>query len=784
MNKSFLNYKIPFLSCCFFFLAVSIQAQEIGSWKDHLSYNNVTQVVETSNKVFAVANGSLFSFSPEDQEIRKYSKINGLSDVDIRFIAYSEDAEALLIVYSNGNLDIFTNSGIYNLPFIKNRLEEKTINGVDVYGRYIYVSTSFCVAKVDMKNKEIPDAYYIAGCYSICEKGDYIYAATRYGLKRGLTTKVLAAEDNWENYYPVIDDMETWNIRKILPFQDALVFWQYNRGLYYLTDNEAKTLQYANFKKVDIVNEQLVAIAESNVCFWTDFEHKTELSKLNIWDISSKDHKSFWIAQGENGLAKITKDLDSNEFSMQKDDIAINSPMNNLAFSLRFQNNKLLVTGGNRWSNRSAFVGTFMVYENGEWFNFDPKQIEEEVRIKYPKIPDYSCMDFISAIEDPKRPGRFYVSSYGEGLYVFEDYKFDKLYNCDNSPLISVSLGDEFAKRHYIRLGGLAFDSFNNLNVTTIIPKSPIQILTNNMDWAEIPYDFDPSLYAPPVGEIIITSKNQKWICYPRYGYLYLIEDNKTPLDFSDDKIVTYLKSFKDQQGDVFAINECHTICEDKKGSLWLGTDKGPVVFYNPQNAIKNPDNFYCTRPIVPYNDGSGNGAYLLESEKINTIAVDGANRKWIGSEYAGVFLVNESGTEVLLNFTAENSPLPSNKVNSIAIDDNTGEIFFATENGLVSYMGDAIDGKKDYSEVKVYPNPVRPEYHDVVTISNLIEGSNVKITDSRGNLVYQGTSKGGMFTWKCVDRNGSRVKTGIYLVFAATPEGTEGVVSKIMVIK
>lgn len=213
-------------------------------------------------------------------------------------------------------------------------------------------------------------------------------------------------------------------------------------------------------------------------------------------------------------------------------------------------------------------------------------------------------------------------------------------------------------------------------------------------------------------------------------------------------------------------------------GQVWIGTNRGPIICTN----YRDINNLRCTRIIRTNEDGEP--YYLLDGEQINAIAVDGGNRKWIATNNSGVFLVSEDGMETIANFTTANSPLPSNQINSLAINQITGEVFIGTEKGLVSYMGDATEGSEDYSDIYAYPNPVRPEHNDRVTIVGLMADSNVKITDMKGNIVYQGKSAGGTFTWDCRKRGGRRVATGIYLVLSATPEAKESVVTKIMVVK
>lgn len=782
------------LAVYFLFIATSfLSAQGIGSWRTYLPFYDVTDIAETPNKVFGLASGSLFSYSPDDQEVKKYGKQDGLNGVEIQFMAYSGEADALLVVYKDCNVDILTNKDIYNFTGIitADNIEDKSINGVDVQGKMAYISTSFGIVVLDLEKKESPDSYKIGNVLSTCVKDNYIYTATFSGIRRGLLSKNLASKDNWEDYWPAIDDLQTWNLHRILSFKDALIFQQNGGGIFYKTETSSGVLSYEGFKNTKLIGEQLIGIAGSSVFVWSSLDEKTEIKDLSVSDISSQKQKKYWIGQNKEGFGAIEMQADKGAYTSLLSNITFNGPMNNRSFTLRFQNNKLLVTGGRSGNEIFNYPGTFMVLENGVWQNFDKEEIEAQVREKYPEIPDYECRDLTEAIEDPARPGRYYVSSNGEGLYVFEDGKLETLYNLNNSPLVSVlnesAEPDEalrkYQRYHYIWTFGMDFDKENNLHVSLSRVNGPVQILSAQKTWANVPYQ-NLGLYDTPIRSLIITKKQQKWINFLRSGRLLLIEDNNTPFDFSDDKTLLITGSLTDQKGESFAYGNVRSIVEDQKGAIWIGTERGPAIFYNPTNAIQNPNNFYCTRPILPYNDGSDNGFYLLETEQINAVAVDGANRKWLGTERSGVYLVSENGMEMIANFTEENSPLPSNTIFSIAVDSHTGEVFFATDKGLVSYMGDASMGKSDYDEVRAYPNPVRPEYQDVVTVTNLVKDSNVKITDTRGNLIYQGTSKGGMFTWKCVDNKGERVKTGVYLVYAATPDGSEGVVSKIMVVK
>ena len=286
------------------------------------------------------------------------------------------------------------------------------------------------------------------------------------------------------------------------------------------------------------------------------------------------------------------------------------------------------------------------------------------------------------------------------------------------------------------------------------------------------------------IDKILITKRNQKWVNIPRQNIgIFIFDDNNTIDNTTDDKSY-FFSRFYDQDDKLVDVTGYFCMAEDKNGAIWVGTSKGPIVFNNPSRALDLKDKFRCSRIKIPYNDGTNKAYYLMDTEKITAIAVDGGNRKWLGTESSGLFLVSEDGTETLENFTTSNSPLPSNNILSLAINDINGEVFIGTDKGLVSYQGIAIEGKEDYSEVYAFPNPVREDYNGIITITGLMENSLVKITDLNGNIIYQGRSLGGQIGWDGHNSNGEFVKTGIYLVLAIQEEGKESVVTKIMVVR
>ncbi|MGM0407320.1 MAG: T9SS type A sorting domain-containing protein, partial [Bacteroidota bacterium] len=289
-------------------------------------------------------------------------------------------------------------------------------------------------------------------------------------------------------------------------------------------------------------------------------------------------------------------------------------------------------------------------------------------------------------------------------------------------------------------------------------------------------FNFDSEISNILVSDIIVTENNHKWVILPGNG-LFVFDDNNTPDNENDD---LYKKlSVVDENGKIIS-NNVYSIAEDVNGVIWVGTDQGIVVYYNPSDVFETSA-FYAQRITLTVDDVT---QHLLNTELISSIAVDGANKKWLGTQNSGVYLVSKDGTEEINHFTEKNSPLLSNKINDVGIDHETGEVFFATDKGLISYRGSATMGSDEFRDVYVYPNPVRENYDGDVTIRGLVSDVNVKITDISGNIVYETTAEGGQATWNGKNFSGKRVSTGVYLVFCSNEDGTKTHITKLLFIR
>jgi hypothetical protein len=323
------------------------------------------------------------------------------------------------------------------------------------------------------------------------------------------------------------------------------------------------------------------------------------------------------------------------------------------------------------------------------------------------------------------------------------------------------------------------YDSKGNLWVLNSLAAAPVNVFTSEGQWRAFGIPGIPG--APQFGDMTVDSYGQKWINVldnnaPLGSGLVVFNDNGT-LDIpSDDRSRFFSTGIG--KGNLPSV-DIRAITEDLEGEIWLGTGRGIAVIYSPGSATTASD--FDAQQILINQDGINQ--YLLETEVVTAIAVDGANRKWIGTESGGLFLMSSDGTEQIRNFNEQNSPLLSNFIIALTIDQNTGEVYIGTNRGIVSYQGDAIKGEGPCGDVIVYPNPVRNDYSGPVAIKGLISNGSFKITDVSGQLVYEGVANGTQAIWNGTDFSGIRVQTGVYLVFSADETGEFSCSTKLLFI-
>ncbi len=430
---------------------------------------------------------------------------------------------------------------------------------------------------------------------------------------------------------------------------------------------------------------------------------------------------------------------------------------------LKFANGQLYTCGGGYNVMQDMLrPGCIQLLDNQEWKIYEDNFHEAAGN---PSYVDINCIDF-----NPLHPDTLFACG-RTGLYKFADGKFIKHYSYDNSPLVSVFGSD----KNYVVVQGLTFDSQGKLWLINSMNKEKNLLTYQDGTWTALSLNELSTL--PNMSHLLIDSRNILWFSNDNWQnpafYRYDIENNK----------LYSTTNFINQDGTKFTTYWLKDIKEDLSHNIWLATDAGPILIEKKETTKESP---VLTQVKIPRNDGTNFADYLLGGVSISSIAIDGGNRKWFGTSYNGVYLISEDNMEEIHHFTSSNSPLLSDNIESIAINNTTGEVFFGTDKGLCSYMSNASkpNEKMTKDNVWAYPNPVKPDYKGLITMTGLAFQADLKIVTSNGILVNQGISNGGSYTWDGRNMKGEKVASGIYMVETATNEGNQGTVCKIAIIR
>lgn len=738
-------------------------------WNIHSAFADINAIAVTRDKVFALSNHSLFAVDKQSEEIAYYNRLTGLNGAVISTIGYNPTLNLLLVCYENGHLDIInSHDEVYNIPdlYLKQTTYSKIVNSIYMHEHTAYLAMDFGIIELDMKRREIKDTYIIGqdakevNVKHITIMGNRIYAVSPQLLYSALLSDPLS-------------DYAYWQTQALPTGKEVSAFCAYDELLYMVRDSvlcsyrDSKWQKHTTSYKVNGLcptdqhlfilpkNQAGVAIAETDLSL--------QMTDMGMITDIVQDGSSYWWASVSDELVR----------GADRQAFRPDGPINNTAYRMRFFGDRLYVVPGGRWATQNETPGEIMFYENGTWVNVSNEKINEAC--------DATILDLMNVAQDPNDKDHYFVTSYGSGMLEMYGEDVIKLYTPSNSALVSAAPN---APNRYTRTDGAMFDDKGYLWVLNTEVENNILIMDAQGNKLAAYSLYSNSvrvpLYTP--GEIIVDRRNPQWKWIPQCRYntgLLLLQDNGTPINPKDDK-VTYHNEWFDQNGKPVIPEFIYSMAQDHDNTIWVGTNAG--LFLIPATIDFTTSN-RCERVIIGRNDGTKLGDYLLDNEQINHIVVDGANRKWIATATSGVFLLSPNGEETIEHFTTENSPLSSNNVLSIAILESTGEVFFGTSQGLVSYMSDAIEPAKNFSDIYAYPNPVHPNYHGVVTIRGLMANTEVRIVDASGNLVTTIQGNGGEAVWDMTNAQGSRVASGIYTALCNTQDGAAHSTVKIMVM-
>ncbi len=762
MKKGFLYF--------LFLMVVQIGfAQNNLLWKGYFSYNEIKDISQSTTAVIAASENALFSQNVSTNSIKTTNTIDGLSGQTISSLYYSPTFNKTLVGYENGLIIVINEAdgSIIKVVDILNKqlpANIKKINHFMERNGIVYISCDFGIVQFNLVTIQFGDTYFIGdnGTETSVKQttvfSGYIYAATNNSIKRAeISNKKLIDYNQW-----VRTAAGSWT--SIETFGAELIGVNATGYIHKYNSSSNSFIEYLQLPQAAVDmrarDNYLIVTTASSVNIYN--KEMTSVPSINnnqitgntpIFTCATIIGDSVYIGTKENGLILTTITTPST--------FENNTPMGpsrNNVFALQATSNVL-------WTVYGDYNGTYNPYPLDS-YGISKYSEKGWLNIPYEKVLGAKSMCRITA--NPNNENEVYISSFFSGLLKIENDEPSFLYNQNNSSLQDITFIAGY--RNDVRINGTAFDKAGNLWMNNSLVNNGLSVLKVNGQWQNFSLDgiLDKSIDAS-MGRMIIDKNSTKWWCTNTDGLISYNESNGKfkKINVGSDK------------GNLPS-TDVRAIAIDTRNQLWIGTTKGLRVLSNTNSFLGEEQ--METKPIIILEDNLAQE--LFYEQFISDIVVDGGNNKWIGTADSGVFLVSADGQATKYHFTKDNSPLPSNTINDIAINTETGEVFFATDKGMVSFKGTSTAANENLESVYVYPNPVRPDFEGTIKIAGLLDKANIKITDIEGNLVYETTSEGGTIEWDTTAFGKYKVASGVYIIFISAQDGIETKVKKVMIIR
>ena len=743
-----------------------------GTWSAHISFIPVNCVTETAESVVtATANGILIS-DLKDARITTKTRVEGLTGSGITAIGYAAQPNVLLIAYQDGNIDLLQNNRIFNLPDLtrKNSLPDKTIHRIVCEGNFAFLCCAFGIVTVDLVRQEIAETWYLGtendliAAYDLSTVGGKWYVASGRGI--------FCADKQNSN----LQDYRNWQLQSALPqpganFSSLAVIG----GLLFTHDATNDRLlafdginwlpRFPEIKKIRKISASasgLIVLTDAGI--WVTGQGGNSLisayqtgSNLPLPDPKealTDRNGTLWIADHKYGL--------THQVAGAFQHIAANAPGSDRVTALSSGTEGIFAATSltNSAGNPEAAVS---IYQAGIWQNFTSS---DDAGLQ-------SVGPITSFAQSKAGPDEYWASSAGSGLLYFQKNRVSNRYNELNSALGALNGS--------CVVNGVTLDNQNNLWYTNPTGKARLGSRSATGIFSALSYP-GMSFSTSPTGDLIVSSSSIHWVVLPDEGLFAFKTNGSIGISAGDQtrKLTVQSRFSNGTTTLITPFSQISSVAEDHNHELWVGTGSGVVVYSHPDKVF-DAGEFYATQPSL--DDGSGLFKPILEKEKITSMAIDGGNRKWFGTANSGIFLFTEEGDHLIRHFDSKNAPLPSDQILALAISRQNGELFIATDKGLISYKSDATESAADVGKAYVWPNPLRETFEGGVTIDGLTEGTDVRITDVAGNLVYKTTSLGGRALWNARNAKGARVSTGVYLIFCNPGQPKASKIIKLLVI-
>ena len=747
-------------------------------WEDFYSYNNVKDFVLVNNDVYALTDNAVFTYNISTTVTNKLSSINGFSGETTSSIIFNNANNRLVIGYETGLIEVLKedNSIHISADIVNfNQSGEKTINHISQFNNMLYLSTPFAIVEYDVAKLEFGDTFFI-GANSTSVRvnetliiGNQIFAATENGLYQADLTN------------PNLIDFNNWTLLFSGSFSSITRF---NNQTYISSTSNIYRINGSNLEAVKTLSSTILSLKNNSQYLVAATEREASVYNSTLTEIfkTSPTITNDYHLNSANLIGN-TLFLNTKEFGILQTAITAQSfteihpkgPLTNSVFSMASLNNNIwFVYGG--YNSAYVPIGNLKGFSHFNGTNW----------INTPFTSTFPVLDLVNISIDPSHDNRVFISSFsqtssgnilsGGGLLEVIDDKITTFYNSQNSPL-----EDLFPTNPNLittRINGTVFDNQGNLWITDALAANKLKKLNTNGTWQTFDLRSLQTNSAEELNTIKIDNTNSLWIGTRRNG-VYVYNEN------GDRKRALTTEPTK---GSLPHAN-VRAVAVDSNNRIWLGTQSGMVVFNNASGLFDA--SIYDTEPIIILDDGIPKK--LLGDQTINTITIDGADNKWFGTDNGGVLYTNPNGQKTLASFNKDNSPLPSNKILKITVDTSSGKVFFATDKGVVAYNSNVASFGDELVEVYAYPNPALKN-HQTVTIdgkngNHLPKGTNVKILDVAGNLVFETNViegqqvNGGKVVWDKRNLAGNKVASGVYIVLLSNEDATETSTTKIAII-
>lgn len=750
-----------------------IQAQTaVGKWRSCLDYSRANHVVDAGDRIYAGTIGGVFCYDLDDYTLTPMSKGAGLNDVGVATLNYDALTQCLVVAYNNSNVDIIYDGHTYNLSDIK-RSEiagSKDINHVRFSQGNAYLCTGFGVVVVNLRRMEVKETWYLGTggaytpVYDLAFMSDSLYAATGEGLKRLSSAETHPSiSDRWTPD-PRLSGITVYELaavgRHLLAAaytgnpDSNVVYRKSGAGFSVMQVGDVRSLHVANGWLAMSINGT-VRTYDTTLAYY-GVRDSYQWGALDALDAVYGKDGTLWVAHPWEGIIGLHKD-NTEEYHHPDGPFSADRTFRLVPFGRRM----MLCPGGHTTTYSSAYINPDLLTAYGrQWSVLDKSS---------GLLDDKS--DLVDAAVNPLDTTETVVALWGWGLASVRNNKVVTVYDATNTDgaLVPYTAGS------YSRLntGAVAFDHQGNLWVLNSHSTHALAVRHRNGAWES--FSTMDMLTNPALDKLVWDSIN---------GYLWFMgRENEIYVHNGKNKMARV----NPNRGSKLETQGVTALVQDHGGALWLGTNKGIKVIYDGYRAFQNGGNGEVA-PVNCSNITITNGEfaeYLMAYESITAIAVDGANRKWVGTANGGLYLISANGLEQLEHFTFANSPLFSDKIITLGINEYTGEVYIGTDRGLQVYRGTATyAGSTPQEEVYAFPNPVKPGYDGPIAIKGFTRNGRVHITDAAGHTVFSTTANGGQAIWYGRNLNGEKVASGVYYVFASDYLGDNRSVAKILIIR